>query len=83
MEKLAEMVNASGHLKYVLTKNEAGYGIDIICTLFGVGQSFRAEGITFDRDMAYDMLQKLADFAALPANAGEIIDNMLAVNCSL
>lgn len=69
--------NAAGQLKYVLGESDGAYGISISCSLFGKEQYLSVEDITTDYDKAYIMVHMLADHAALPSNARDIIENML------
>ena len=77
MKTCLVLENASGQLKYVLSESSGTYGISISCSLFGKEQYLTVEDITSNYDMAYVMVNMLADHAALPSNAKEIIENML------
>ncbi|MGN0586004.1 MAG: DUF6514 family protein [Oscillospiraceae bacterium] len=77
MKTCLVLENASGQLKYVLGESNGTYGISISCSLFGKEQYLSVEDITSNYDKAYIMVNMLADYAALPSNAKEIIENML------
>lgn len=77
MKPCLMLENASGQLKYVLGESNGVYGISIYCSLFGKEQFLSVEDVTANYDKAYIMVHMLADHAALPSNAKEIIENML------
>lgn len=78
MKPCLMLENASGRLKYVLGESSGVYGISIYCSLFGDEQYLSVEDITANYDQAFIMVNMLADHAALPSNAKEIIENMLS-----
>lgn len=77
MKKCLEFTNASEKLYYCLTEDNGEFGIYISCDLFGTNQTASFNNITVNRIIAEKLISILADYAVLPTNAGDVIEDFI------
>lgn len=77
MKKCFELTNASEKLYYCLTEENGEFSIYINCNLFGTNQTASFNSITVNRQLAEKLINKLADYAVLPTNAGDVIEDFI------
>lgn len=77
MKKCLELTNASEKLYYCLTEDNGEFSIYISCDLFGANQTALFNNITVNRIIAEKLISMLADYAVLPTNAGDVIEDYI------
>lgn len=77
MKKCLEFTNASEKLYYCLTEDNGEFSIYISCDLFEANQTALFNNITVNRIIAEKLISMLADYAVLPTNAGDVIEDYI------
>lgn len=77
MRKCLELTNASEKLYYCLTEDNGVFSIYISCDLFEDNQTALFNNITVNRIIAEKLISILADYAVLPTNAGDVIEDYI------